>query len=150
MIKLTLNHYLTSADKALGPLFIKLNKLNQWNQWFKDNVADKTLAKHCFIVNVDKTVLIVIADSAHWSTRLKFHIPDLLKKIRQYSPLENIRGICCKIQPAHHINIKNKSRHVLPLSEKAAATFNASAKKINDEPLKKILEKIALRKFSEE
>jgi len=146
MAKLALNHYFTSADKALAPLLTKLNKLNQWNQWLKDNVADKTLTQHCYIVNVDKTVLIVIADSAHWSTRLKFHIPDLLKKIRHYSELENIRGICCKIHPGHHIKTKNKPRQIALLSEKTAATFIDSAQKITDKSLKKILEKIALNK----
>lgn len=144
MTKLTLNQYLTSANKALNPLLIKLNQLNQWNQWLKESLIDTTLTKHCYIVNLDKTVLIVIADSAHWSTRLKFHIPDLLKKLKYYPGLENIRGICCKIQPAYHIRTKNKSRRIALLSEKTSAIINESIQKISDKNLKKILEKIAL------
>jgi hypothetical protein len=143
MKKLTPHQYLTSQSKSLAPLLTKLNQLNQWNQWLKENLTDEPLTRHCYIVNLDKTALIVIADSAHWSTRLKFHIPELLKKLRRYSGLENVRAICCKVQPSHHASVKKKSRHVKTLSDKAAQMVCHNAQKISDEKLKKILEKIA-------
>ncbi|MBV8802182.1 MAG: DUF721 domain-containing protein [Gammaproteobacteria bacterium] len=145
MTKFTLNQYLNSPNKTLGPLLIKLNQLTQWNEYLKECLIDKPLTQHCYIVNLDKNALIVIVDSAHWSTRLKFHIPDLLKKLRHYPGLENVRAICCKIQPAYHAKAKIKMRRPSPLSKNTALKVHETAQKITDKNLKKILEKIALQ-----
>jgi hypothetical protein len=145
MTKTTLNHFLKPDGKMLGSLLTKLEQLKQWNTWLKENLtADEPLTKHCYIVNLQGTSLIVIADSAHWVTRLRFHIPDLLKKLKRYPGLENIRAICCKTYPPHHTVIKKKKRTPQKLSTKTAESLQESAKKIKDKKLRDILEKIAL------
>ena len=135
----------------LGALLTKLNQLKQWNTWLKEGLTtkesltiDESLAKHCYIVDLKGTSLIVIADSAHWVTRLRFHIPDLLKKLKNYPGLENIRSICCKPQPYHSMIINKKVRMPQRLSPKTAELLRESAKKITDKKLRATLEKIAL------
>lgn len=143
MAKSHLNHFLHTDGKMLGVLFTQLNQLKQWNTWLRDSLSDESLAKHCHVVNLKGTSLIVIADSAHWVTRLRFHIPDLIKTLRQYPGLQDIRAICCKPQPYHTIVIKKKKKPQQRLSTNTAELLKKSAQKITDAKLRAILEKIA-------
>jgi hypothetical protein len=145
MKKSTLSRFLQADSKMLGSLLTKLDQLNQWNHWLKESLTtDASLAKHCYIVNLKGTSLIVIADSAHWVTRLRFHIPDLLKELKRYPGLENIRAICCKPQPYHSVSIKKQKRTPQKLSSNTSNLLHESAQKIKDKKLRDILEKIAL------
>jgi hypothetical protein len=144
MTQLTLNQFLQQDSKMLGSLLTKLNQLKQWNTWLKESLtADEPLTKHCYIVNLKGTSLIVIADSAHWVTRLRFHVPDLLKKLKKYPGLETIRAICSKTQPNPTMIIKKKKKTPQTLSAKTAELFLQSAQKITDKKLRDSLEKIA-------
>jgi hypothetical protein len=139
-----LNHFLNRESKTLAPLLKKLRQLEQWNAWLRECLMDDTLAKHCYIANLDKTALIVMVDSAHWSTRLKFNIPTILKKIQTYPGLETVRAICCKTYPAHFSPRKKIHDRPSVLSSKTAETILEIAEKIEDKQLKDILQKIAL------
>jgi hypothetical protein len=145
MTKSTLTEFLRADSKSLGSLLTRLNQLKQWNAWLQESLTtDQPLTKHCYIVNLTGNSLIVIADSAHWVTRLRFHIPDLIKKLKRYPGLENIRAICCKTQPAHHTATKKKTASPQKLSMNSANILRESAQKIADKKLGDILKKIAL------
>src|SRR5690242_2386498 len=100
MSKHVITDYLQPDGKTLGKLLVKLNQLQQWNGWLKECLEqDSLLPKHCFIVNLIGTSLIVFADNPHWVTRFRFHIPALLSKLRNYSDFATVQSICCKVRP---------------------------------------------------
>jgi hypothetical protein len=151
MKKGNVENYFSSDNHALGELLVKLNQLKQWNSWLEESLAnEKTLLTHCQIVGLSGTSLIAIADSAHWVTRLRFYIPDLLPKLRKYHGLEKIESISCKVQPnIFSIAPQKKSLPQQKLSEKNAAMLLATAEKMSDKKLRAVLEKIASYSISE-
>ena len=141
-------HYLQHESNTLRTLLIKLNRLKTWNNWLRDCLPQETLLEHCQIVGLDGTSLIVIADNSHWMTRFRFFIPQLLTQLRNYPDFQTIRAICCKVIPSHHHAAaihKKKRRERLIISETTADVLQETAKKIRDEKLKTILEKMAKR-----
>jgi len=142
----SITQYLQQDNHTLGNLLSKLDRLQQWNSGLKECLLDqnRALTQHCFIVNLIGTSLIVIADNPHWVTRLRFHIPELLIKLRQHPGLENIQAICCKVQPNYVSASSSHNREPQQkLSAKSAALLRETASKITDEKLRIVLEKIA-------
>jgi hypothetical protein len=141
----SITQYLQQDSKTLGKLLSRLNQLQQWNAGLKECLAEhQVLSEHCFIVNLAGTSLIVLADNSHWMTRFRFHVPALLLKLRNYSGLENIQSICCKVEP-HYVpasSLKNSGPQQ-KLSVTNANLMHEIAEKITDEKLKIVLEKIA-------
>lgn len=146
MTKHTILNYLQPDSKTLGSLLSRLAQLNQWNRMLCACLSEENeLSKHCQIVNLSNNSLIVIADNPHWVTRLRFHIPELLPKLRACAGLEKIQAICCKVQP-HYTKIKySKRRPQRVLSTKTAEAIREVANKLSDRKLRDILEKIASR-----
>jgi hypothetical protein len=132
-------------NETLGNLLRKFNRLETWNTWLKECLPEESvLFEHCQIVGLDKTSVIVIADNPHWVTRFRFFIPDLLIKLRHYDDFKDIRAICCKVKPPHFRATKPK-RHPLIISNNTAEILKEAAKKIKNEKLKAILNKMAER-----
>jgi hypothetical protein len=144
MIKSTIANFLQTESKTLGSLLTRLNQLNKWNSILQECLAkEDELINHCQIVNLTGTSLIVIADSPHWITRLRFYIPQLLPKLRNYPGLEKVQAICSKVQP-NYTKIKPKKRKPQQRPTTGTATIiREIANKLPDEKLKLILEKIA-------
>lgn len=143
----SITNYFQNENQAFGSLAAKLNQLKQWNGWLADSLPNEnTLLQHCQIVSLSSGSLIVIADSAHWVTRLRFYIPELLPKLRAYPGLEKIRSICCKVQPNHFKSAPKKTNPPLKkLSQENASMLRKTAQKISDSKLREILERIAER-----
>ncbi len=141
----SISHYLQQDSKSLGKILAKVNQLQQWNNWLKESLEqDSLLPQHCFIVSLSGTSLIVLADNPHWVTRFRFHIPMLLPKLRKYSDFEKIQSICCKVQPNYIPVSSRKNREPQQkLSTKSADIMRETAKKVADEQLRIVLEKIA-------
>lgn len=141
----SITQYLQQDHPLLGNVLSKLSQLEQWNSWLKECLPEqnKTLTQHCFIVNRAGASLIVIADNPHWVTRLRFHVPELLVKLKQYPGLETIQAICCKVQPNYVPVAPSKREPQQKLSPKNAALLRAAASKVKDKKLRMVLEKIA-------
>lgn len=141
----SITHYLQQDNPTLSNLLSKLSQLQRWNNGLNECLLDqnKSLTQHCFIVNLIGTSLIVIADNPHWVTRLRFHIPELLVKLRQYPGLENIQAICCKVQPNYVPASLSNREPQQKLSLQSAALLRETAHKVTDEKLRMVLEKIA-------
>jgi hypothetical protein len=143
MTQPTLTKYLREDSQVLGALLTRLKQIKAWNQYLSDCLDEPALAKHCHVVNLLGTSLIAIADSPHWLTRLRFHIPVLLPKLRQYPGLEKIQAICCKAEPYYQSLKSSGKRSRLVLSEKAAAAMTEAASKVQDEKLRLALNRLA-------
>jgi len=139
---------LKNQGKTLTELLKKLEVIRELNTIFAQNV-DKTLAKHCVVTAIQNGCVIVLLDSGNWATQLRFHIPDLLTKLREHSLFRHIKSICCKTRPIHQnerLNRKKKKSPMKKLSLKVSKEVEESAKLISDEKLRKIMLKIASRK----
>jgi hypothetical protein len=145
MTKQNLIRYLKQDGKSLGTLLSKLNQLEQWNRALRECLThEPLLAEHCHIVNLSGHSLIALTDGAHWLTRIRFHIPELLPKLRNYPGLEHIRALCCRVEPTYTPRTKQKLRRTpKKLSKKSAVAVATDAKKITDKTLREALEKIA-------
>lgn len=143
----TITHYLKQDSKTLGALLSKLNQLKRWNNWLAECLIEEgSLVNHCQIVNLIGNSLIAIADTPHWLTRIRFHIPELLPKLRKYPGLEKIQAICCKIQPNYmHQKSKKTRQPQTILTPKTASLVREMANKMSDEKLRGIFERIAAR-----
>ena len=56
------------------------------------------LNEHCRTLNVAGTTLILAADSPAWAARLRFHTPQLVKKLSSYHPFD-IRAVRIRVRP---------------------------------------------------
>lgn len=138
-----LNHVLKQNAKIWQSLMERLSTLQKLNALLSQCLpAD--LAAHCQVVKYEKNCLIVLVTSASWATQLRFQLPELLPKLRQHALLAQLNGIVSKVRPYDYTAQDNESfRHVKPLSAETATTVKAITSTIQDERLRKIMEKIA-------
>lgn len=144
-MKKQISDYLQPDNKILGKVLAKVSQLQEWNTWLKENLEqDAAIAEHCFIVSLSGKSLIVYADNPHWVTRLRFHIPQLLPKLKKYPDFQNIQSICCKVHPNYTpISARHIREPQRKLSTQNANKVRQTAQQITDESLRVILEKIA-------
>lgn len=144
MTKNTIQHYLTANNKTLGSLLNQLSQLQKLNALLRDSLGENAFVMdHCHVVNISSNSLIVIADSPHWLTKLRFFIPELLPKLHKHPGLEHLKAICCKAQPKIHFKSTPPIRHRLKLNAQTADKVLETTKQLKDERIKAILEKIA-------
>lgn len=145
MSKLAITSWLQHESKNLGSLLQKFNRLKIWNAWLKECLPEEdTLLQHCQIVGLDRMSLIVIADNAHWVTRFRCFIPDLLNLLRRYNDFKQIKAICCKVRPLHYRPTQPK-RQALVISTQTAKMVDEAAEKIKHVKLKAVLKRMADR-----
>lgn len=141
------HHILKSESKLLQNLFQKLAELQELDRIFASHVEGPIVA-HCKVANLLNNCLIVIVDSGNWATQLRFHIPDLIIKLRQHPRLSDLKAICCKTRPKDSLNRifqKKSAKAMERISEHTSHIIQQSANTITDEKLRKILERIAKR-----
>jgi hypothetical protein len=144
------NHVLKHEGRLLTTLLGKVADLRQLNQLFSQYL-DPDLAKHCQVVKIDRDCLIVVVDNNHWISQLRFHIPDLLPKLRTHAPYQNLKAICSKMKPDYKPFVpRRKSPPMKLLSQDAADKMLDAAKSIKDERLRGILERIARHSVGED
>lgn len=147
MPNFNIKNYLQENTPSLGVLLSKLAQLKQWNLCLQESVGvNHPLLNHCQIVNLLENKLILMVDSPTWMTRMRFYVPELLKKLQKYDSLKHIKEIQCKVYPNTSPSRKKlKNPPPALLSAQTAEAIRKSAQKISDEKLRKILEKISSR-----
>lgn len=145
MKKLNPSHYLQHDNKNLGSLLARLDQFKRWNDYFRQCLNNEAhIMDHCHVVNFTANAFIVMTDSPHWLTRIRFHVGDLVPKLRQYPGLENLKAICCKTQPnSPQQRFKKTPKKPLTLKPTTAKSILAIAEKLEDKKIRTILEKIA-------
>lgn len=138
-------HILKNDNKTLQNLIYHLDELKEFNSLLARHIAEPEIAKHCHIVKFDRNCLIVVVDNGNWATQLRFHIPELMVKLRQYPRLENLSGIVCKTRPNTSLpkSSKAKKRVIPQISSQTVDTLLATVQTIQDAKLRGIMEKIA-------
>lgn len=146
MQKIT-HQLLHHENKPLEKLFSKLKELSLWNQWLKEALGEEAhLTLHCQIVGIDKKSIIVIADSAHWVTRFRFHLHDILPKLKAHPEFSHVQAICCKVRPEQHRSSIKKKRTMAALSDENRRILQETIQKIQDPKLRASLEKLSKEK----
>lgn len=141
------NHILKHEGNTLGNLLKKVDQLNEFNRIFAQYL-EPPIAAHCKVANVQNNCLIVIVDSGNWATQLRFHIPDLLAKLRAHPHMHALKSICCKTRPNPELDKPRKKRRVRTMKricESAAIRTIEAADGIQDEKLRAIFKKIMER-----
>lgn len=84
----------TGGVKALLDQLAKIQSLNNTLQ----SKLNPSLSKHCRVINLRKSTLVIAADTPAWATKMRFQQSDLLSHFRQsgYVGLANIEII---VQP---------------------------------------------------
>src|SRR5262249_17496114 len=110
-----INHVLKNENKTLQAILAQTNHLQALNSLFAKHLTPE-FAKHCRVAKYERDCLIVIVENGNWATQLRFQIPDLLTRLRQYPLLQNLNGIVCKTIPQPHTAQRNKRHSVAKLS----------------------------------
>lgn len=135
-------HILKHENKILQTIKCKLDLLQKYNQLFV-LYLEPQLAKHCQVVRFEKNCLFVIVENGHWTTQLRFAIPELMGKLHQHEGLERLTGIICKTRPNVMGGARKRRRKITRLSVKTAETVLETARSIQDVRLRGIFERIA-------
>ncbi len=131
MSQQSIKNLISPANQGLQVILKEVEKLNRWNSWFKESLPKENqanLIEHCKIVRLTGTTLIVVSDNAHWSMRLSFLIPEVIKKLKQYPDFKNLQKIDCKIKPPRYqkkapvkmanLISKENAKQILEIAEK--------------------------------
>lgn len=101
--------FLHVDNQNLQKLMTHLQQLKQWNSWLTACIPEeKNILQHCQIVRYEHQQLFVITESAHWITRFRFYIPDLLEKLKKTPDFHQLKSIDCAVRPdtSKQFNVK--------------------------------------------
>jgi hypothetical protein len=89
-----LNSLISEPSGEVKSLLDQLSKINQLNQ-LVTGLLNKSLAKHCRVINLRQNILVIATDSPLWLNKIRFQLPDLIEEIRNqgYVGLVNIEVI---------------------------------------------------------
>jgi hypothetical protein len=92
-----LNNMIDTPSGDVKALLDRLAKIQTLNNTLQ-NKLNPTLLKHCRVINLRKSVLVIAVDSPVWSNKLRFQLNDLLDYFRNegYYGLSSIEVI---VQP---------------------------------------------------
>lgn len=119
----------------------KLRLLSELNQLWPNEVED-SLAQHSRIANWRDQCLVIEVDSSAWATRLRYSIPDLLKKLRHHRALKQLKTIEWYINPTAQASSSEPTRPPLNISTTAAKLITEIADFTQHERLKQALLKL--------
>ncbi|WP_456404204.1 DUF721 domain-containing protein [Thiolapillus sp.] len=97
------------------------------------------LAQHCIHARISGVRLVLHTDSPVWSTRLRFHAPQIIQSAKRQAP--NLAGLDIRICPPEIIRPGRKPLGSLP--EKTAALVNQLADSIDDQAIRAALKRLS-------
>ncbi len=77
----TINTLLNEPDGDIQSLMDQLNKIKILNNSLHQQI-NPLLSKHCRVVNIRKSTLVLAVDSPIWANKLRFQLPELLTYFR--------------------------------------------------------------------
>ena len=131
---------LNKGSFSLGNLRHKVTELTAFNQRLQA-ILPEELRPHCQVANYRDQKLIVMCDSAAWSTRIRFMEQDLLKKLRTDKHF-HINGIRCMIKQSQ-VEEDEQFWDTVPMSNESRTNIKQLADSLEDGPLKNSLLKLA-------
>ncbi len=108
-----------------------------------NSFVDDALAKHCIVANYKKETLVLLTDSASWSTKIRFMEPTLLNQLKTNKIFAGIKKIKCKVRPKENEISYTKKHKLIVISDKNASMIKATAKTIKNKRLRESLMRLA-------
>lgn len=130
------------SDDALGDVLRHARTLQQIDTTLRKRLP-QDLAVHVHVANVRDKHLVMIADSAAWATRLRFHRGDILQGLRSPDGTEITR---LDVQVRPRSKEPRTPHRPLPPSPQACRDIEAAASHIGDEDLADALRRLAQHK----
>ncbi len=89
-----ITNLVSQPNGEIKSLLDQLAKIQTLNDTLK-NKLNATAIKHCRIINLRKSTLVIAVDSPAWANKIRFQLPDLLSFFREkgYFGLANIEVI---------------------------------------------------------
>jgi hypothetical protein len=111
-------------------------------------LLDPALQKYCQIANLTNGVLVILTANGSVATELRYHVPDLIRKLQKNHALRHIKEVQCKVRPPMQVGVQRgfvprKAEKVMPLSKESAEILLAMAETIDDEKLREVMISIA-------
>ena len=103
-----------------------------------------SLASHCLAANIDGDTLVVGCDSSAWAAKLRYHIPQLLDRLKARTDLPALSQIRIRVQPRHEERTRTVYRR-FNMSEHSAALITSIADNTADPELKAALLRLSQR-----
>jgi len=101
-----------------------------------------SVANHCLAANIDGDTLVVGCDSSAWAAKLRYHIPQLLERLKARTDLPALSQIRVRVQPLHEERARTEYRRFY-MSEHSAALITSIADNTADPELKAALHRLS-------
>jgi hypothetical protein len=138
----TVTHVLQHDGQLLGVLLEKINVLKELNHILAQCLEDKLVGR-CEVASYENFNLTAITHSAIWATQFRFQAPEIIKKLQKFNQFRYLKNVQCKIVPQTTFPAKPKVKPMLKLSADTAEQILDSAKTIQYDKLRMVMEKIA-------
>ncbi len=93
----TLQDVLHRSESNLGQLVAKAQQWAQLNEQLHEILLPE-IALHASVSYVEEGILVLVADSSAWATRLRFETPRLLSHFRTHTTLCGLKSIQVKVR----------------------------------------------------
>jgi hypothetical protein len=134
-----LQHHSERLDLLLG----RVRLLRQISDTLHKALPEP-LAQHCIAANIDDDTLVVGCDASVWAAKLRYHIPQLLERLKSQADHPALCRIRIRVQPLimEHSRTTNRRFH---LSEHSAAVITSLADNTANLELKAALQRLSKR-----
>jgi hypothetical protein len=134
----------SNASQDLHPVLEKIKKLQSLAKQMAP-YFDDILKNNCQVANCEGRYVVLIVANASLATHLRFQTALLLSQFKKNPHLQMIQEIRIKIVPSRQANKNGRQRTqaMKRLSPQTASTLRQMAASLQDERLRKIMERIA-------
>lgn len=129
-------------DQARLPLLERARKLSRFERAVLQ-LLPVELAAHCKVLNLKSEILVLAAPSPAWAGRVRFAIPELVKRLQRELGLD-IRKVELKIQP-QSTEPQTAGKPPLRMSMSSATLLAQTARAIDYPPLQEALLRLAAK-----
>jgi len=134
-----LQHHSERLDLLLG----QVRLLRQITDTLRKALPEP-LAQHCIAANTDGDTLVVGCDTSVWAAKLRYHIPQLLERLKDQAGHPALCRIRIRIQPLI-MEYSRTANHRFHLSEHSAAVISSIADNTSYPELKAALQRLSKR-----
>ncbi|WP_010597209.1 DUF721 domain-containing protein [Rickettsiella massiliensis] len=127
------------TDTFLALIQQKVSELKKLNQlWMK--IVTHEFAEHSRVANFREGCLVIEVDNAAWITYLRYHLPELKKRLSQESDLSTLQKIEWYIRPpSAGLSRQTTNNQSLVLSKNSLELLKNTAQQIKNKALQEAL-----------
>ncbi|HCU89684.1 MAG TPA: hypothetical protein DGR97_07065 [Gammaproteobacteria bacterium] len=136
---------IVTHNPVLRKLFRNAAKHQNTALRVKSLVAEP-LRSHIQLVAVREDTIVLTADSSAWAAKMRYQVPNLVKKIRKTSEFAEIQTIRVTVLKSSSADTLPRNRKAAPISVSCASALKNRASSVDDPALKEVLLRLASRR----